>query len=73
MIKRSGIDVPELDDRPPFPDAIGYVWAWYLELANTTKISYSEIKAWSDLIGANIKGWEVSAIMRLEKARAQHG
>jgi len=73
VLKRSGIEVPELDDRPPFPEAISYVWAWYIELVNTTSLGYSEIKAWSDLMGASIKGWEVSAIMRLEKMRLKHG
>jgi len=38
-------------------------------LVGTTEINYSEIKAWSDMTGMEIKAWELSAIMRLEKLR----
>ena len=46
-----------------------YVWQWFAELVATTEISYSEIKAWSDMKGIKVRAWELSAIMRLEKMR----
>ena len=69
VLKRSGIEVPELDDRPEFPMEASYVWQWFAELVATTEISYSEIKAWSDMKGIKVRAWELSAIMRLEKMR----
>jgi len=69
ILKRSGMAVPELDDVPQLPDTAYHVWQAYIDLVGNTEINYSEIKAWSDMTGMNIKAWELSAIMRLEKLR----
>lgn len=56
------------------PHAVEHVWRWYCELggARTSNgfglnpISYSEIRAWADLTGADPTPWEVSLLKRLD-------
>jgi hypothetical protein len=68
-----GIDVPELTEAPSLPQLASHVWQWYIELVNTTTISYTEVKSWSDMHQINIRSWELSAIMQIEKARKSNG
>lgn len=68
-----GIQVPELDDKPELPEQTAYLWAWYIELVNTTDISYTEIKSWSELMSINIKPWEANALIRIEAKRKNNG
>jgi hypothetical protein len=72
LLRNSGIDVPELEGLD-LPKEAQYLWGMYLDLVNTTQITYAEIEAWSNLVQANIKPWEVSAIMRLENKRKRNG
>jgi len=68
-----GIEVPELTEAPDLPIGAAHIWRWYIELVNTTALSYTEIKAWSEMHSINIKSWELSAIMQIEKARKTNG
>lgn len=51
------------------------MWRWYCELGGSrtnngfglNPISYSEIKAWADLTGAEPTPWEVSLLKRLDQ------
>lgn len=66
----------ELLDQPEFPESAKHVWDWFLELnagrtasmAGLNTISYSEIKAWADLLKENLAVWEVNAIKALDRA-----
>ena len=73
QLAKMGIDVPELTERPQLPAQAAYIWAWYIELVNTTTISYTEIKSWSELMSVNIKPWEANALIRIEAKRNQNG
>lgn len=56
------------------PLALDHVWRWYCELggARTSNgfglnpISFTEIRAWADLTGADPTPWEVGLLKRLD-------
>lgn len=60
--KPKELDVPEL------PKEGAHVWEWFLELhsARSGPISFTEIKAWSELTGSLIEPWEVRAIKEMD-------
>ena len=59
---------------PNFPDVIGYVWSWFLELNaarpttgfGAAPITYSEISCWNTLTGARVSSWEVALLKDLD-------
>jgi len=51
-----------------------YIWEWFMDLANSRQsgfgispISYSELKAWSELSSTYLYTWEVSIIRRMDQ------
>lgn len=74
--KRSGADVPLLDNAPQLPYATEHIWGWFSELhqARTgsgfapNPITYEAIYAWSQLSGAIPTPWEVSVIKAIDAA-----
>lgn len=63
----TGDDVPELDGPDP-PGIVSHVMEWFMELnsARQGPISYSEIKAWSELTQRHITPFEITLIKRLD-------
>jgi hypothetical protein len=65
---------------PPFPDRAGHIWQAFLELhtgrsysANgPNPLSWSDIKAWDDMMRVGLKDWEVRAIKALDVLWMQH-
>lgn len=59
---------------PEFPDVVGHVWLAFLELhsgrtyhmGGPNPITWSDIKAWSDLMQEHLKDWEIRAIKALD-------
>ena len=59
---------------PTFPEDLLYLWEWFIDLGNArpqgyagpAPISFSEIKAWSELMGIKLSGWEVEALKDLD-------
>lgn len=59
---------------PPFPDRLSYLWEAFLSLHSgrtygamaPNPLSWSDIKAWNDLMDANLKEWDVRAIKALD-------
>ena len=74
MEKTTGVAPEELvyDELSP---EICYIWLWFIELHNTRQsggfsaspISYTEIKAWSELTGWVLESWEVTAIKVIDQ------
>lgn len=66
----------ELRDQPELPESAEHVWNWFLELnsgrtasmAGLNTISYSEIKAWAELLKMDLAVWEVNALKALDRA-----
>ena len=71
--KKTGNKPKELDIAPPeiFTD----LWYWFLELNSgrtsngfgANAISYSEIKAWSELTGRSLEPYQVSILKQLDR------
>lgn len=70
--KTLGRPPKELLDQPPFPEDIGYLWKWFLELQGSAELTYTEIKNWSELTGREILAWEVDVLKALHR-RAMRG
>jgi hypothetical protein len=59
---------------PPFPDRYAHIWGYFLDLHNgrsygmsgPNPLSWSDIKAWDDLMAIGLKNWEVRAIKALD-------
>lgn len=68
---------PEGLDGPRIPRAVWHVWEWFLELDRARpsggmdpgRITFSEIKAWSELTGNKPRPHEIAMIRRLDDLR----
>ncbi len=49
------------------PEELRYVWEWYLEVRNTTPLTYTEIYHWSMVTGNRLRGWEAELIRSLDR------
>jgi len=74
-LKRGGYAVPELENAPELPERLSYLWAAYLSMINSGwPLGFEEVRAWSDMTGAALLGWELTAIVSVENARKEiHG
>ena len=69
----------QLDDLPPLPGELRYLWHWYFELAATKQVGgtsstvwqqplqHVEILAWSQLTGVATMPWEVRMLRSLDR------
>ena len=63
-------------DGPPFPEALAYVWSWYLTLAEQRPdsfmglpaIGFGDIADWARLTGNDPTPYEVECILALDRA-----
>jgi hypothetical protein len=74
QVELSGREVPELHPEPP-PDEIMYIWDWFMQLSRSRPvgmgpgaISFSEIRAWADLMGEMPTRTETKVLMMLDEA-----
>jgi hypothetical protein len=56
----------QLKDLPERPDDVLYLWQWWREMFTGEKLTYSEIKAYSDISRRNIQASEAAVIRRLD-------
>ncbi len=74
MFKQTGKRPAQLD-AVQIPEWLIYLWQWFVELHNTrgegmsgvAPITYSEMKAWSELTGNEPTPWEVRAIKAVDR------
>lgn len=65
-------------DNPPPPDAIAYLWGWFVEVSygmgsggfGPAMLTWECLRAWCELTGRQIEPWEAQALMRLSVLRA---
>lgn len=75
--RQTGITPKELAEIPPMPEALAYLWEWFLQLDGArggngfglNPLSYAEIQAWAQLTRLQPEPWEVSAIKRIDSSR----
>ena len=61
---------------PAFPDALAYLWEWWLELSAARQpsqygiaaLSYVDLSAWSTLTGAKPTAWETATLLAMDRA-----
>lgn len=66
---------------PDLPNTVGYLWAWFAELASCRSvgmaginpINFVDIDAWSRLTGRNVQPYEVRALLDLDRVMRSKG
>jgi hypothetical protein len=53
-------------DVPEPPEELMYIWEWWKEMLTNDRLTFSEIKAWSDLLLVQITPLEVEIVRRLD-------
>ena len=74
MWRQTGVKPKELEELKELPESCIKVWKWFIDLNNSRSsngfgvnpISYSDIKAYVDLIGIEIEEWELELIKRFD-------
>jgi hypothetical protein len=59
---------------PPFPDRYAHLWTMFIDLSSgrsyssggPNPLSWSDIKAWDDLMRAGLQEWEVRSVKALD-------
>lgn len=54
-------------EQPEFPSEFAHLLGWLAALPSP--ITWSELKAWSDMTGARPARWELETLMRLDRQR----
>lgn len=74
-MKQTGMKPSELEELIECPDTMRFVWTYFIELHNARSfggmqnlnpLSYSDIKAYFDLMNIVPEEWEVKMIKRLD-------
>lgn len=60
---------PKLAEHTPLDESLVYLWGMFLEINQGEPLTFSEVKAWSELTACNIEAWEVKALMRLDSIK----
>jgi hypothetical protein len=72
--RQTGIKPKELEQLKELPESCVPVWKWFIDLNNSRSsngfgvnpLSYSDIKAYLDLIGVEVEEWELYLIKRID-------
>jgi hypothetical protein len=59
--------MPEALKVPDMPKGCAYLWAYFVELKNSEAVTFTSIKAYSEIMGLDLQPGEVSTIMEFEK------
>jgi len=62
--KRTGKIPQQLADHPPEPEHLAYLWRWFNEIPSP--LTWSEIRAWSELSGHRPERWEGVLMIRID-------
>lgn len=61
----------KLQDHAPLEDSLVYLWSMYLEVNGPDPLTFRELQAWSDLTKNSLEGWEVKALMELDRIKQE--
>ena len=79
LLVRRETKVPAVEEGPPFPDELDYLWNWFTELTpglstngmSPPTVSWEAVRAWQALAGIGpLEPWEAGALVRLGMLRA---
>jgi hypothetical protein len=58
----------QLNDIPPIPEALKYIWEWYREIWTPERLTYSELMEWSRAVRVNLLPRETRVLMSINRA-----
>lgn len=72
--RQTGVKPKELQELKELPESCTQVWKWFIDLNNSRSsngygvnpISYSDMKAYFDLIAIEVEDWELELIKRID-------
>ena len=64
--KQTGVKPNELSEAE-CPESLSYLFEWFKELVGDKKMTFTEIRHWSDLTRKSIRPWEVDTIKAIDK------
>jgi len=73
MAKRAGRPCPELI-QPEISIQVLYLWRWFCEVSQgrqSAKLSWTELKAWTELTNKKPNEWEISTIRAIDREYMQ--
>ena len=56
----------QLAELPKAPEELLYLWNWWRDMSTGERLTFTEIKSYSDLTRANMQPHEVAVIRRLD-------
>lgn len=63
-----GWPVAQTEPAPTLPEELAHVWTWYTaELRSAQPLTYQEIKAWAEVTGTKLFGWEAELLKSLDR------
>jgi hypothetical protein len=72
--RQTGVKPKELEELKELPESCRQVWKWFIDLNNSRSsngygvnpLSYSDIKAYLDMISIDVEEWELNLIKRID-------
>jgi len=59
---------------PEYPQEVGYLWWWYLEVKRTPEpLAWGELRSWSEMTATVVCGRDAQALMRIDDAILKAG
>ncbi|QOI69761.1 tape measure chaperone [Acinetobacter phage DMU1] len=65
--KQTGNTPQQLRDLPPPPEELDHILDWYYQVAGTSRLTWVELQAWSDITKTLLKPYEAEAIMAIDR------
>ncbi|WP_434801436.1 phage tail assembly chaperone [Spartinivicinus marinus] len=67
VYKVTGKKPKELAEQPECPEALNYIWQWWLEVRGSDPLTFTELYHWSQLTHKHLRAWEVDLIRSLDR------
>lgn len=65
------VQARQVVDEPDIPVCVEHVWRWFIDLASSESVSYTEIRAWSELTGNNPSPAEINMLRLMCRVRQE--
>lgn len=67
VYKQTGRKPKQLQEIPEFPNEVAYIFNWYMEVRGLERLTYNELKCWTDLTNTRLLPYEVEVIIKLDR------
>ena len=65
--KTIGRKPKQLEEVPPCPEELNYIWLWFREVCSGERLTYQELHYWMKVTGLPVKAWEIDIIRSLDR------